>query len=292
MLVRHSSSSSIEVPEHMRPLKEDLGDGPMETPAGQLDPNSPPENVRKELWQLYVATLRRVDQNAAHPPRRRVLHWILLNANSKAELDMALTLTEHWRRNMFPITQATTHIWAQACIRINYPEPFIAMLMDRWKYRQLPVVQTVVVFTRYLGAQAAAAYAQSTGAGDEMAARGDQLLDDVFRVFGLLPYYDVPCGPAIYGALVEACCAVNTEEAWRRALIASEEALAVNPPNLTRDALQALEARSRGRGETEMADRYQSIGARLEVKPAPATSVEFDKKGNEVPQKPEDGHHR
>ncbi|KAJ1726832.1 hypothetical protein LPJ61_004933 [Coemansia biformis] len=253
--------------------------------AGKLDPSSPPERVRAELWSLFIATLLRVDKDAASPPRRRVLHWILLNAETKEELDMALTLTLHWRKNTFPITQATTHIWAQACVRTNYPDIFVTMLMDRWKYRQLPVVQTIAYFIRFLGGEAASAYAKSTESGDDMAIRGDQLLDDIFRVFALLPYYDVAQGASAYGALVEACCEINTEEAWRRALVASEEVLSCDPPQITLEALKALENRSRERGETEMADRYQSLATRADIKPTRKSEATFDKKGNLVPDK-------
>ncbi|KAJ2821046.1 hypothetical protein IWW50_004804, partial [Coemansia erecta] len=174
-----------------------------------------------------------------------------------------------WRMHMFPITQATTHLWSQACIRVKYPGPFMTMLLDRWKYRQLPVAQTLAHFIRFLGTMAA-----------ERSDSAEALLDDAFRVFALYPYYGVPYDALAYGALVEACCEVNTEEAWRRALIASEETLAEDTPAITLEALNALERRSSERNESEMAARYRDLAKHLDLKPASKKEVQFDSDGN------------
>ncbi|KAJ2742622.1 hypothetical protein GGI20_004348 [Coemansia sp. BCRC 34301] len=161
---------------------------------------------------------------------------------------------------MYPITQATTQIWAEACIRLSTPEIFVEMLMDRWTYRQLPINYNMARFVRFLGA------------------RG--LLDDAFRVFALYPYYGLAYDADAYGALVEACCLVEGEDAWRRALVVAEEALACDPPFITADALAALESRSAAQGETEMAQRYKNLA--LTLKPTPAKSPKFDDDGNHV----------
>ncbi|KAJ2431316.1 hypothetical protein GGF41_000603, partial [Coemansia sp. RSA 2531] len=85
-----------------------------------------------------------------------------------------------------------------------------------------------------------------------------------------------------YGALVEACCAqVGDEEAWRRALVASEEALAHDPPLITVEALRVLEARSLEHDEKEMAQRYKSLADNLPLQPT-SKEVKFDEDGNHL----------
>ncbi|KAJ2888927.1 hypothetical protein GGI21_006670, partial [Coemansia aciculifera] len=113
------------------------------------------------------------------------------------------------------------------------------------------------------------------------------LLDDAFRLFALYPYYGLQYDAQAYGALVEACCMQEgDEEAWRRALVASEEALAFEPPLITVQALNALEARSLEKNEIEMAQRYKSLAADLALKKPAASkeedSVKFDSQGNHI----------
>ncbi|KAJ2661533.1 hypothetical protein IW148_003320 [Coemansia sp. RSA 1199] len=261
--VRFNSTEAV-IPKSMQPRSEELAQGVTKTVLGDLDASSPPANIRPELWTMYVATLRRLVPESTWPPKRRVLHWMLLNAETREELDLTLTLTEQWRMHMLPITQATTHLWSQACARLKYPEPFMRMLLDRWKYRQLPVAQTLAMFMRFLG---------TMGAESDAA---DEMLDDVFKVFALYEYYDIPHNAQAYGALVEACCEINTEEAWRRALVASEETLAEDTPMITLEALNALERRSVERNESEMAARYRDLAKRLDLKPASKKEVQFD----------------
>ncbi|KAJ2161115.1 hypothetical protein GGF46_001704 [Coemansia sp. RSA 552] len=262
--------NSTLVPKNMQPRAEELAEGTVKTVLGELDSQAVPDNVRSELWELNVATLKRMNPGSAWPPKKRALHWILLNAESREELDMALKLTEQWRMHTLPITQATTHIWAQACVRFNYPEPFVTMLMDRWRYRQLPVSHTLAYFIRFLGLHGA------------RAEESERALDDAFRVFALYPYYGLVQDAQAYGALVEACCEINTEEAWRRALVASEESLAFDPPKITYEALAALEKRSTERSEPEMADRYKGLIGQLGLKPANRKDLVFDEDGNLV----------
>ncbi|KAJ2646340.1 hypothetical protein IWW40_005488 [Coemansia sp. RSA 1250] len=263
------SSTEAVIPKSMQPRPEELATGTVKTILGDLDANAPPTNIKQELWTMYVATLHRLNPDSSWPPKRRVLHWLLNNADTREELDIALQLTEQWRMHMLPITQATTHIWAQACMRIKYPEPFVKMLLDRWKYRQLPVSYTLARFIKFLGEMAKH---------DEGSA--EQLLDDAFRVFALYPYYGLSHDAYAYGALVEACCEVNSEEAWRRALVASEETLAYETPLITLEALQALEKRSTERNEPEMAQRYRDLAKQLELKPTGKNAAQFDEEGN------------
>ncbi|KAJ2777373.1 hypothetical protein GGI15_004527 [Coemansia interrupta] len=261
-----SVDSASIIPKHLQPGPNHLEQSQtVVSRMGTLDISSPPANVRPELWQLFVTTLPRIDPKSTKQPKKSTLHWILLNAETKEELDMALQLTYEWRMSMKTITQATAQIWSEACIRLNYPEPFLTMLMDRWKYRQLPIPYTMARFIKFLG---------SFGS--------EERLDDAFRVFALYPYYQLKHDAMAYGALVEACCEVNTDEAWRRALVVSEETLANDPPMITLEALQALEKRSSERGEPEMADRYKNLATRLDLKPADTKEAQFDQNGNHI----------
>ncbi|KAJ1960256.1 hypothetical protein GGI12_003900 [Dipsacomyces acuminosporus] len=198
-------------------------------------------------------------------PKKSALHWLIINAQTKEELDIAVDLTNQWRMAMMPITQATCQIWMEASVRLDYPDVFMRILMDRWNYRQLPVSYTLSKFIRHLGQ------------------KGEEHLDDAFRVFALYPFYGLEYDAQAYGALVEACCLVNTDEAWRRALIASEEGLSFKPkPLITLEALHALEKRSNEQGETEMASRYKSLASTLDLKPASKKSVEINADGDVI----------
>ncbi|KAI7825073.1 hypothetical protein BX661DRAFT_185214 [Kickxella alabastrina] len=270
MAIRQQSTQAV-LPKNLQPGPAYLENKIVSTTLGDLDLTSPPANVRAELWALFVTTLPRLAPKSTKVPKKSVLHWILLNAQTREELDMALKLTVEWRMTMHPITQATTQIWAEACIRLEYPEIFVNMLMDRWKYRQLPISYNMAKFIKFLGTQSAA---------EADVARSEQLLDDAFRIFALYPYYGLKHDAAAYGALVEACCEVNSEEAWRRALVASEETLASETPAITLEALKALEIHSAERREPEMAERYRSLAARLDLKPAAKKDVSFDQNGN------------
>lgn len=254
--IRHYTSI---LPASLQPTGPDSTTGIVATKLkGDMNLDNPPSSIRPDLWKLYITTIFRLDQAQNRVPKKSVLHWILLNAESKEELDMALDLTEHWRMRMRPISQGTTQLWSEACIRLQHPAPFMTMLLDRWKYRQLPISYSLSRFIKFLGQQAIG--------GD------DALLDDAFRLFALYPYYDVPWDAAAYGALVEACCLANTDEAWRRALVVSEETLAEEKPMITQAALKALEQRSEERGEKEMAARYKSLGETLVFDEAPQPS--------------------
>ncbi|KAJ1950514.1 hypothetical protein FBU59_000642, partial [Linderina macrospora] len=220
-------SSTLEVPQHLflasefeSPNKEVV-----ETTIGDLDPTTPAANVRSEFWRLYVSSMSRLTGSLVHKPKKSTLHWMLVNAESKEELDTALELAKVWRMRMMPITQATAQVWINACIRLNYPELAMTMLLDQWTFRQLPISYGLAKLIRFLGKQA-----KETG--------DEAKLDDAFKVFALYPYYDLKYDADAYGALVEACCEVNSEEAWRRALVVAEETLATQSPQITVEALK------------------------------------------------------
>ncbi|KAJ2262381.1 hypothetical protein GGI01_001582 [Coemansia sp. RSA 376] len=251
------------VPKNLQPTADELTQASITTKTGTYDINTPPENVRPDIWSLVVSTIMRIDpKNVLRQPKKSVLHWLLQHAENREELDAALDLMLHWRMHMLPITQATTQIWAEACIRLEAPDLFVTMLMDRWKYRQLPINYNMARFIKYLGA-------------------GNRL-DDAFRLFALYPFYGLSYDAQAYGALVEACCAqVGDEETWRRALVASEEALAHDPPLITVEALRVLEARSLEHDEKEMAQRYKSLADNLPLQPT-TKEVKFDEDGNHL----------
>ncbi|PIA14107.1 hypothetical protein COEREDRAFT_10637 [Coemansia reversa NRRL 1564] len=279
LFVRYNSTKVI-IPTSMQPKEIEIKDGPISTRLGELSFSDHPKNVRPELWKLFVATIQRMESSSEWKPKKRMLHLILLNATSKEELDMAFRLTEQWRIKLLPIVPATTYLWAKACVRLQHPEPFITMLMDRWKYRQMPAKQTLAYFIKFLGSYSAETYAlakESKGEESEaLLSKADQLLDDAFRVFALYPYYEIDQDASAYGALIEACCLVNTEEAWRRALVVSEETLAINPPRITLEALKSLEDRSNERSESSMAKRYQELAKRSDLEPVREEDVNLD----------------
>ncbi|KAJ2081357.1 hypothetical protein H4R24_002416 [Coemansia sp. RSA 988] len=274
------NSTVVAIPTSMQPKETEIKDDPITTRIGELSFRDAPENVRPDLWKLFVATIQRMDSGLVWRPKKRMLHLILLNATTKEELDMAFRLTEEWRRNLLSIVPATAHIWAKACVRLKYPEPFITMLMDRWKYRQMPAKQTLAYFIKFLGSYSAETYALAKESeGEESKAlisKADKLLDDAFRVFALYPYYEIEQDASAYGALIEACCEVNTEEAWRRALVVSEETLATNPPRITLEALKSLENCSNERGEPNMAKRYQQLATQSDLEPIREEDVNLD----------------
>ncbi|KAJ2890858.1 hypothetical protein GGI21_006030, partial [Coemansia aciculifera] len=135
------------------------------------DMKQPPANVREPLWTLVISSLMRMNPQALNQrPRKSVLHWVIQNSETPEELAVAHDLLAvQWRMCRLSITQATTQIWAEACMRLHTPHIFVAMLMDQWKYRQLPINYNMARFIRYLGTR--------------------QLLDDAFRLFALYPYY-------------------------------------------------------------------------------------------------------
>ncbi|KAI9499800.1 hypothetical protein BX070DRAFT_83711 [Coemansia spiralis] len=237
------------------------------TARGEYDSSKPRAGVRPEIWQVFVSTLYRVELVPTKRPKKSALHWLVMNANSREELDMAVELHEPWRMQMYTITQATAQIWSESCIRLNQPSVFLHLLLDRWRYRLLPISYTLARFIRFLGSIAAQDNKES-------------VLDDAFRVFALYPYYNVPYDAAAYGALVEACLAVGSEEAWRRALVAAEEAIACDL--VTREALELLAARSGERGEARMAERYAALAADPKFPSMPKKEVTFNRKGDPV----------
>ncbi|KAJ2808829.1 hypothetical protein H4R20_000610 [Coemansia guatemalensis] len=279
LAVRYNNTKVV-IPTSLQPKEAEIKDGPLVTRIGELSFSDYPENVRPDLWKLFVATVQRMESGSTWKPKKRMLHLILLNATSKEELDVAFRLTEQWRQRQLSIIPATTHLWAQACVRLKYPKPFIAMLMDRWKYRQMPAKQTLAYFIKFLGSYSAETYAlakESEGEESEaLISKAHQLLDDAFRVFALYPYYEIEQDASAYGALIEACCMVNTEEAWRRALVVSEETLAADPPRITLEALKFLENRSNERGEPSMAKRYQELANRSDLEPVHKEDVNLD----------------
>ncbi|ORX75034.1 hypothetical protein DL89DRAFT_26283 [Linderina pennispora] len=212
-------SSTLEVPRNLF-LASELekpSQGMVSTAVGDLDPAAPASNVRSEFWRLYVSAMSRLGGSHINRPKKSTLHWLVTNAETREELDTALEMAKVWRMQMMPITQATAQIWIDSCIRLNYPELAMTMLLDQWTYRQLPVSYGMAKLIRFLGKQA-----KETG--------DEAKLDDAFRVFALYPYYNLQHDADAYGALVEACCEVNSEEAWRRALVVAEETLADAAP--------------------------------------------------------------
>ncbi|KAJ2597752.1 hypothetical protein GGH99_001560 [Coemansia sp. RSA 1285] len=280
------------LPHALMVTKEDLGPHKFESyHLGELNYKEPAPDVRSAMWHLFVSSVWRLRRDVARKPKRSVIHWMILNAISKAELDMIERLHVEWRMMTAPLSQATTNIWADACIRLDYPELFMKIILDRWKYRSLPISYTLSRFIGFLGFKSTKTYALAKETEDEakkkeLEEQGAQYLDDAFRLFALYPYYEVPYDPQGYGALVEACCMINTEEAWRRALVVSEEGLAATPkPLITVEALEALVNCSTLREEAEMAARYKSILADTKDLPtAFKRHAQFDKQGVVVDQ--------
>ncbi|KAJ1662107.1 hypothetical protein IW140_006135 [Coemansia sp. RSA 1813] len=279
------------LPEGLKISKLDLGPPVFDSiNIGKLDYNKPRANVRLEIWHLFVSSVWRLRRDVARRPKRSVLIWLLMNVQTSEELDMVEQLHIEWRMQMAPLSQATTQAWAEACIRLNRPDLFVMMMLDRWKYRHLPIPYNLARFIKFLGNRSAESVAQANQTEDAekkkaLETKGEGLLDDAFRLFALYPYYDIPYDAAAYGALVEACCAVNTEEAWRRALVASEEALAIETqePMITREALEALETRSKERQESEMAERYKTLAADPKFPAGFKKEATFNKQGDVAP---------
>ncbi|KAJ2487529.1 hypothetical protein IWW37_005208 [Coemansia sp. RSA 2050] len=253
---------STVIPQNLQPTEAELSQSTVATKTTVYQMDTPPANVRLDIWQLIVTTVMRIDPLYARLPKRSTLHWLLSNIDTREELDATLELLQHWRMRMLPITQATTQIVAEACMRLEAPDAFVALLMDRWKYRQLPINYNMAKFIKFLGSK--------------------ERLDDAFRLFALYPFYALQYDAAAYGALVEACCQTEGEEAWRRALVVAEEALASDPPLITGEALAALEKRSTEKGEEEMAKRYKSLAGSLPPQPTPDEPANFDKNGNHL----------
>ncbi|CAG8664996.1 13029_t:CDS:1 [Cetraspora pellucida] len=130
-------------------------------------------------------------------PRHTRLNSLIYHTTTRAEAELLREIVAQWRRKLLPITLVTSRLLIKKLCEIDAHHLVFDMLADRSKYALKPnvemfrwimlayaneVVKLVEDTTRIIKSE------------DKSEDKSDVelVLDDLYRTFGLMPYYDVP----------------------------------------------------------------------------------------------------
>lgn len=165
-------------------------------------------------------------------PRRGRLNNLIYHIKTREEALLLPKVIPQWRQKLLPITSVTTRLLIIKCCEVNAVDVIFNMLTDRMKYALLPNIEgfRLIMFTF-------ANKIIDPTSEDKIHSDKQEILDNLYKTFGLMEYYDVSQYDAyLYAILISASLKLNN---WDRVDITASEFL----ENLDKMSNEALEIR-------------------------------------------------
>jgi hypothetical protein len=168
-------------------------------------------------------------------PKRGRLNNLIYHIKTREEASLIPKIIPQWRKKLLPVTPVTTHLITRRCCEVNAVDIVFNMLTDRTKYALLPNREDF----RLIMLTFANKIIDPTSE-DKIHLDKQEILDNLYKTFGLMEYYDVSQYDAhLYAILISASLKLNNKKSWDRVDITTSEFL----KNLNKMSNEALEIR-------------------------------------------------
>ncbi|KAJ1985256.1 hypothetical protein H4R34_000075 [Dimargaris verticillata] len=214
-----------------------------------VDPRKVTQAERADSFQqVYAELVAQLDHLTQHTRPRRSRLANTINFVSTVEAAQRLPeLVAKWRSGQLQIDQTTTNNLVYRCCQAGAPKIALRLLSDRITYGLRPSLEYFHRLMRCFGQEA-----MTHGIKDQNEYQPFQCfkaVDRMFLTFGLMECYGLKPNTETFSILVEHCAPLSDKESFRRASVAAAEAMAVSPPMLSLQALEALREASDRHGE-------------------------------------------
>ncbi|GBB88438.1 hypothetical protein RclHR1_00150034 [Rhizophagus clarus] len=196
-----------------------------------------PKGVSKEFYDLYMEIVNKtLPTNPLHEfPRHGRLNNLIYNIKTREEALLIPETISQWRKRLLPITPVTTRLIIRRCCEVNAVDVVFNMLTDKTKYALFPDKEgfglIMLTFANTI---------IDPSSEDKIHLDKQEILDNLYKTFGLMEYYDVSQHDTyLYAILISASLKLNNEQGWDRVDITASEFL----ENLDKMSNEALEIR-------------------------------------------------
>ncbi|CAG8508602.1 15912_t:CDS:2 [Dentiscutata erythropus] len=174
----------------------------IETQSVSQTTNLPP-GITQTFHEIYTHINERtqLSTQSYELPRHTRLNNLIYHTTTRAEAELLCGLVAQWRRKLLPITSIISRFLIKKLCEIDAHHLVFNMLADRTKYALKPnvemfrwimlayaneVTKLVEDTTRIIKSE------DKSEDKNEGKSDTELVLDDLYRTFGLMPYYDVP----------------------------------------------------------------------------------------------------
>ncbi|KAJ3092710.1 hypothetical protein HK102_003889 [Quaeritorhiza haematococci] len=219
----HASSKPVDLSQQLPTTDED------ESEALQIPPNVTPEYFRERQHLVLSLIKDEVDPAAL----RNLCYQIQTKEDAKLFLP---TLTSWHERGMPFDPRSDSVIVLNVLMRAGAYEEVLELLCDRWKYRILVSVDDV----HWLMANFREEHvAVETAAKDEKDEARLASLDNMYKCFAVLLYYDIPPTADTYSLLITSGIYGGSKEGLRRSDVTAKESRSLGL-SLTQESAWAM----------------------------------------------------
>ncbi|OLY77937.1 hypothetical protein AYI68_g8031 [Smittium mucronatum] len=236
------------------------------------------KDLQKTFYDFMDDTVIVGEQNKL--PRRSLLTTFLQRTKNEKEMDLALVMWARWRLlGLLPLSEKTTWVLLSRCQFLKYPDPLITVLLDRYKYKAFPTWYIFEQTAKLISARISSIVSEQGQDSDA----ANKYLDDLFRLFAAVPYYDLELEDWAYSFLILGCIKCGMEEGFTRVIEVATEALELSAntgvSSIDFEAATALVDEFTKRGDAENAKIYFDYIQKYNLKPSPSYHVSFDEDG-------------
>ncbi|EXX72549.1 uncharacterized protein OCT59_008825 [Rhizophagus irregularis] len=167
-----------------------------------------PKGVSKEFYDHYMEIFNKtLPTTPLHEfPRRGRLNNLIYHIKTREEALLLLKVIPQWRKKLLPITSVTTRLLIIKCCEFNAVDVVFNMLIDRMKYALLPNREGF----RLIMLTFANKIIDPTSEDEIHSDNKQEILDNLYKTFGLMEYYDVSQYDAyIYTILISTSLKLN-----------------------------------------------------------------------------------
>ncbi|CAG8567672.1 5044_t:CDS:2 [Paraglomus brasilianum] len=220
-----------------------------ETTTDKDEQKEIPPGVSEKFYKFYNDIISKLNPKTflAFPLAHSSLNGLIYHVLTLQEAALIPEVIERWRLYRLPINVVTTRLLVRRLLEIEALETLFDILADRAKYSQFPSYKD---FRRLM-----AAFASNIGKtdGSQSIEEDMAMLDNVFKTFGLMTYYDLShFDPHSYAILILASMKIDTEDAWKRADVSTQELMSL----LSTEDIRQVEERE-DEEERSQIDRYE-----------------------------------
>ncbi|KAK9766461.1 hypothetical protein K7432_004441 [Basidiobolus ranarum] len=187
------------------------------TPKSEATESTPipakTSGVSADFYKIYKSLITRSipKVHGLQPIRHTALNNLLMKVSNAEEVLLLPQLLAQWRNQQYPIDVFTTRYLVKMCCKFNTPEVALTVFSDPATYHHFPASSNFADVMRAFKTKAVQAIDK------ENEEEYVQHLDNMFRTFGIMPYYNVEYEANNFSLLLEACLHGNTKIGWDRA---------------------------------------------------------------------------
>ncbi|ORX88550.1 hypothetical protein K493DRAFT_410941 [Basidiobolus meristosporus CBS 931.73] len=185
--------------------KSEASSEPISIPAKTPGVNADFYKVYKSLFNRTVPKV-----HGLQPIRHSALNNLLMKVSSADEVLLLPQLLAQWRNQQYPIDVFSTRYLVKLCSKYNTPEVALTVFSDPATYHHFPASSNFADVMKSFKTKAVQAI--EDGNEEEYV----QHLDNMFRTFGIMPYYDLEHEASNFSLLIETCLHGDTKIGWER----------------------------------------------------------------------------